>query len=147
MNLLTKLLILYTGIRSLYSSIEYIRHFITIIQLPYTLLIQTYYVCTLIVFMYLCSGIKCIINNTCLFVMSVIQLLIGIFYLGLTNQVYMFILYDLFINTCILSGFMIYYNYSIERQLQDNHKIITNHHLQHPFFNSRLSPLDEYNSL
>jgi len=158
MNLFNKLLLFYNGIRSLYSSIEYIFHFITILHLPYAPLIQTYYSFTLMIFMYLCLGIcmKCGLSNPFLFFISIIQILIGITYIGLSTQVYMFMIWDLCINICALYGFMIYYNYNSYKLINLNNSGLSNQStlhspLQNSFYdqppNKLSQQFEEYNAL
>jgi hypothetical protein len=155
MNLFNKLLLFYNGIRSLYSSIEYIYYFITILHLPYATLIQTYYSFTLLIFMYLSLGTKCVLSNTFLFFISIIQMFIGIIYLGLSEPIYNFILYDLCINICILSIFMIHYNNENNLRKPNNSGLSNQSTLHSPLQNNFYDqppnqlnqPLDEYNAL
>lgn len=149
MNIPDKLLLGYTSLRAFYSLIEYILNFIKIVKLQYSVYVQIYYGFTLLIFMYSWFGLKFIKNNFILIILSILQILTGITYLGISIPEYSFVLYDIIINIIIISSFIIYeyciYNKSyrvntrIDHPLNKQQIYITNNRLHNSTY--------EYNEL
>ena len=121
MKLYYKLLLLYNFIRCFTGLYYYISDFITIVQSPYSTLIQIYFLLSWMILAYLGYSVVRILNNRVLLFMLAFQFMWGICYIGITSKPYKYICYDFGICIFIYNCFFMYqYIYNKNLQINNN---------------------------
>lgn len=122
MKLYYKLLLLYNFIRCFTGLYYYITDFITIVQAPYSTLIQIYLLISWAILVYLGYSIMRTLNNRVLLFMLAFQFMWGISYISITSKPYSYINYDFGICIFIYNCFFMYqYIDNKNIQINNNH--------------------------
>ena len=149
MKLYYKLLLLYNFIRCFIGLYYNIADYTTIVQSPYTGLIQIYFLLSWAILLYLIYGsIKLLnnklLNNRLLIFMLLFQFIWAICYISITSKPYMYIWYDfgicIFIYNCFFS-----YQYINNKNLQINNKFNNNEFNNNEFNNNEFNN-NEFNN-